>query len=81
MEIKISKWNLIKHKYPFCLFVWTQNLLHSKGKHKQNEKTAHKMEENIYKWCDQQGISLQNLQLVQLYIIRITTQLKNKQKT
>ena len=40
----------------------TQKLLHSKGNHKQNEKTAHRMGKNICKWCDWQGINLQNLQ-------------------
>ena len=37
-------------------------LLHSTGNHKQNEKTTHRMGENICKWCDQQGIHLQNIQ-------------------
>ena len=41
MEIKtkINKWDLIK----------LQKLLHSKGNHKQNEKTTHRLGENIYK--------------------------------
>ena len=39
-------------------------LLHSKGNHKQNKNTTHRMGENIYKQCDQQGINLQNLQAV-----------------
>ena len=38
--------------------------MHSKGNHKQNEKTTHRMGENICKWSDQQGINLQNLQRV-----------------
>ena len=37
-------------------------LLHGKGNHKQSEKTTYRMGENICKWCDWQGISLQNLQ-------------------
>ena len=37
-------------------------LLHSKGNHKQNEKTIYSLEENICKWCDQQGINFQNIQ-------------------
>ena len=41
---------------------WTQKLLHSKGNNKQNEKTSHRIGENIRKWCDQQGFNLQNLQ-------------------
>ena len=38
----------------------TYKLLHSKGNYKQNEMTTHRMGENICKWCDCQGISLQN---------------------
>ena len=38
--------------------------MHSKGNHKQNEKTTHRMGENICKQCDRQGIGLQNLQTV-----------------
>ena len=34
----------------------TYKLLHSKGNHKQNEKTAYRMGENIRKWCDQKGL-------------------------
>ena len=37
--------------------------MHSKGNHKQNEKTTYKMGENICKQCDQQGINLQNIQI------------------
>ena len=36
--------------------------MHSKGKDKQNEKTTHRMGENICKWIDQQGINLQKIQ-------------------
>ena len=36
--------------------------MYSKGNHKQNEKTTHRMGENICKQCDRQGINLQNLQ-------------------
>ena len=36
--------------------------MHSKGNHKQNEKTTHRMGENICKWSNQQGINLQNRQ-------------------
>ena len=35
-----------------------------KGNHKQNEKTTHRMGENICKWSDRQGINLQNIQIV-----------------
>ena len=38
----------------------TQKLLHSKGNHKQNEKTTHRMGENVCKWSNGQGINLQN---------------------
>ena len=41
----------------------TQKLLHGKGSHKQNEKTTHRMGENICKWCNWQRINLQNLQI------------------
>ena len=38
------------------------NLLHSKGNHQQNENTIYWMGENICKWRDWKGISLQNIQ-------------------
>ena len=38
----------------------TYNLLHSKGNHKQNEKTTYGMGENIGKQCDNQGLNFQN---------------------
>ena len=34
--------------------------MHSRGNHQQNEKTTNRLGENICKWCDQQGINLQN---------------------
>ena len=36
--------------------------MHSKGNHKQNQKTTPRMAENICKQSNQQGISLQNIQ-------------------
>ena len=39
-----------------------QKLLHSKGNHKQNKKTTHRIGENICKQCNWQGINLQSLQ-------------------
>ena len=45
-----------------------------KGNHKQNEKTTHRMGENISKRCNRQGISLQNIQ-----IAHIAQYQKNKQ--
>ena len=45
----------------------TYKVLHSKGNNKQNKKTAYRLEENIYKQCDWQGlISKIDKQLVQL---------------
>ena len=43
--------------------VFTETFLHSKGNNKQNEKTTHRLGENICKWCDRWGIGLQNLQI------------------
>ena len=40
----------------------TSKLLYSKGNHKQNEKTAYRLGQNICKWCDQQGLNFQNTQ-------------------
>ena len=40
----------------------TSKLLHSKGNHKQNDKTTNRMEKNICKRCDQPEINLQNTQ-------------------
>ena len=48
--------------------------LHSKGNHKQNEKTTYGMGENICKWYAQQGINFQNVQTA-----HITQQQQNKQ--
>ena len=47
-----------------------QDVLKSKGFTQQrepqkNKKRAHKLRENICKWCEIQGISLQNLQVAQ----------------
>ena len=41
----------------------TCKLLHSKGNHKQNEKTAYGLRENICKQWDWQGINFQNIQI------------------
>ena len=61
----------------------TQKFLHSKGNHKQNEKATNKMGQNNCKWCDWQGISLQNLRMAHAtqYPRRKTTKSKNEQKT
>ena len=42
----------------------TYKLFHGKGNHKQNEKTIYGMGEYTCKWCDQQGLNLQNKQTV-----------------
>ena len=39
-----------------------QKLLHSKGNHKQGEKTTHRIGENICKQSDRHGFNLQNRQ-------------------
>ena len=53
MEIKtkINKWDLMKH----------QSFFHSKGNHKQDEKTTLRMGENICKQSNGQRINLQNI--------------------
>ena len=40
----------------------TYKLLHIKGYHKQNKKTAYRMGENICKQCNQQGLNFENIQ-------------------
>ena len=40
----------------------TKKLLHSKGNHKQDQKTTLRMGENICKWSNWQRINLQDLQ-------------------
>ena len=62
--------------------IQTFKFLHSKENHKQNKRTAYIMGENICKWCDQQGINLQNIQTA--YISQLKkpkTESKNVQKT
>ena len=36
--------------------------MHRKVNHKQNEKITHRMGKNICKWCNWQGINIQNIQ-------------------
>ena len=59
--------------------------MHSKGNHKQNEKTIHRTGENICKWWDRQGINLQNIQTAHAALYKKkknqTTQSKNEYKT
>ena len=40
----------------------TCKLLHSKGNHKQNEKTTYGLGENTCKWYNGQGLNFQNIQ-------------------
>ena len=40
----------------------TSKVLHSKYFNKQNEKTKYGQGENIWKWCNWQGINFQNTQ-------------------
>ena len=40
----------------------TYKRLHSKGNHKQNEKTTYGLGENICKRCNQQGLNFQTIQ-------------------
>ena len=39
-------------------------LLYSKGNQKQNEKTIYRIGENMYQWCNWQGLNFQNIQTV-----------------
>ena len=54
--------------------IQTYKLLYSKGNHKQNEKTTHRLGENICKLCDQKGFNFQNTQTAH------TTQHQKKKK-
>ena len=58
----------------------TYKLLHSKGNHKQSEKTTYGMGGNICKWCDRQGLNFQNVQTSYANKNQ-TVQLRNEQKT
>ena len=61
----------------------TYKLLHSKGNHKQNEKTTYGLGKNNHKWCNWQGLNFQNIQTAHAaqYQKIQTTQSKNKQNT
>ena len=68
METKTNKWDLIKLK-SFCI---------AKGNHKQNEKTTYKMGENICKWCNWQGIKLQNIETAHIAQYKTNKHLNQK---
>ena len=55
--------------------------LHSKGSHKQYKKIIHRMRENMYKWYNQEGISLQNLQIAHVAQNKKNKQLNQKMGT
>ena len=54
----------------------TQNLLHSKGDHKQKGKPTHRIGENIYKVTDKELISKIQKQLTQLLAKQTTNLIK-----
>ena len=58
----------------------TSKFLHSKGNPKENEKTNHRMGENLCKWIDWQGINLQNLQTLPTTQYQKKPKQTNKQK-
>ena len=58
-----------------------QKLLHSKGYHKNNERTTHRMGDNICKRCEQLGINSKIYkQLMQLSIQNKQSKQKHAQK-
>ena len=58
-----------------------QKLLHSKGYHKHNERTTHRMGDNICKQCEQLGINFKIYkQLMQLSIQNKQSKQKHAQK-
>ena len=52
----------------------TYKFLHSRGNHKQNEKTTYKLEEIICKLYDQQRVNFQNIQTADTTQYQRTTQ-------
>ena len=62
IKTQINQWDL------------TQKLLHSKGNLRKNEKTTHRMGENLCQWCNRQEPNLQNIKTT-----HATLQQQNKQ--
>ena len=54
-----------------------QKLLHSKGYHKHNERTTHRMGDNICKWCEQLGINSK----IYKQLMQLSIQKKKKKKS
>ena len=54
--------------------------MHSKGNHKQNKKTIHRMGENICKWSGWQGTHFQNIQTAHAAQFKKKIQSENGQK-
>ena len=48
----------------------TYKLLHSKGSHKQSKKTTYGMGDNVCKWCDWQGLNIQNIKAVLTFNVK-----------
>ena len=48
--------------------------MHSKGNHQPTEKSTYGKGENTFKWCDQQGVNFQNIQITHTFQYQ-----KNKQ--
>ena len=61
----------------------TYKLLHTKRNHKQKEKTTYGLRENIFKWCDRQGLNFQSIKTAHTTEKqkKQTAQSKNGQKT
>ena len=59
----------------------TSKLLHSKGNHKQDEKTTLRMGEHICKWINGQRINLQNIQVAHAAQYQKNSPIKKEQKT
>ena len=55
----------------------TDNIPLQKGNHKQNEKTPYRLGENIFKWCNRQGLNYQNTQI----FIQLNNKINNPIKT